>query len=86
VRRLAHQIGAAGNPLCMENPSFPHSSIVGHLSKDRRVGRYAFAREYEGALEDTPAALNVTWFSVEVQFHLDGFISNQNVRFGGHRV
>jgi hypothetical protein len=24
VRRLAYQIGATGNPLCVENPSFPH--------------------------------------------------------------
>jgi hypothetical protein len=51
------------------------------LPEDGIARRYAFAREYRALLEDNSGVLNVTWFSDEAHFHLDGYINKQNVRF-----
>jgi hypothetical protein len=52
------------------------------MSEDGIARRYALAGEFGGVVEDTPSVLNITWFSVEAPFHLDGYISHQNVRYG----
>jgi hypothetical protein len=53
--------------------------LVNHFWKIE--GRDAFAMEYVPLLEDNPGVLNVTSFSSEQRFHLDGCINKQNVQF-----
>jgi hypothetical protein len=51
------------------------------MSEDEIARRYAFAKVYGTRMEDSPSVLNVTRFSDEAQFHLDGYINKKNVRF-----
>jgi hypothetical protein len=51
------------------------------LSEDEIARRYAFARRHAVLLEDSSGVLNVTWFSDEAHFHLDGYVNKKNVRF-----
>jgi hypothetical protein len=62
--------------------SFPQEMQLSRsLSEDRITRCYAFGRDYRALLEENLSVLNVTWFSNEAHFHLDGYVNNQNVRF-----
>jgi hypothetical protein len=41
--------------------------------------RHALTTEYEMLLEGNLGVLNVTWFSDEAHFRLDGYINKKNV-------
>jgi hypothetical protein len=45
------------------------------LPEHGKVRYYAFEREDRPLLEDHPGDFSVTWFSDEVNFHLDGYIN-----------
>jgi hypothetical protein len=45
------------------------------LLKNGTARYYAFAREYKALLGDSSSVLNVTWFSDDTHFHLDGYFN-----------
>jgi hypothetical protein len=80
VGHLAEQIEVSTSTvreICREALSlFPHNMQLSQsLSKDGIARRYAFSREHGALLEDSPCALNVTWFSDKERFHLDAIQS-----------
>ena len=51
------------------------------LSEDGIDRRYNFSKEYGALLEENPNVVQVTWFSDEAHFHLNGYVNKQNTRF-----
>jgi hypothetical protein len=86
MRRLAQQIGVSTSTawkICCNDLLFPYKMHLSQpLSEDGRARCYTIAKEYGALLEDNPGVLNVTWFSNEACFHLDGYIASKMSDFG----
>lgn len=83
IRRLSQQLRVSystARKICSTDLSlFPYKIQLSlSLSQDGTDRRFNFCNEDGALLEENPNLLQVTWFSDEAHFHLNGYVSNQN--------